>query len=69
MRDPARIGPTLDTLREVWEENPDMRLGQLIYNAVREVTPEGQVPPNVPVFYIEEPRLLDGLQQMRRPAP
>ncbi len=29
-RDPERISPMLDKLREAWELYPDMRLGQLI---------------------------------------
>lgn len=30
MRNPDRIQPTLDKLAEIWKENPDFRLGQLI---------------------------------------
>ena len=30
MRDPNRIGPTLDAIRGFWEQYPDLRLGQLI---------------------------------------
>ena len=30
MRDPKRIGKILDRLRQAWEENPDLRLGQII---------------------------------------
>jgi hypothetical protein len=33
MRDPARIEPILWKLRQVWERDPDLRLGQLIANA------------------------------------
>lgn len=29
-RDPARIDPMLDKIREAWKLYPDMRLGQLI---------------------------------------
>jgi uncharacterized protein YihD (DUF1040 family) len=35
MRDPARIDEMLELLREVWLLQPDLRLGQLIYNAAR----------------------------------
>jgi uncharacterized protein YihD (DUF1040 family) len=35
MRDPARIDEMLELLREVWRLEPDLRLGQLIYNAAR----------------------------------
>ena len=33
MRDPARIPVILDRLRVVWEQHPDMRLGQFIRNS------------------------------------
>lgn len=32
MRDPKRIPKILERLRVIWEQNPDMRLGQLIEN-------------------------------------
>jgi len=32
MRDPARIEPILDALRERWLRNPDLRLMQLLGN-------------------------------------
>jgi hypothetical protein len=32
MRDPARIPKILARLQVVWEDHPDMRLGQLIEN-------------------------------------
>ena len=35
MRDPERIGEILDTLEIIWFDNPDLRLGQLILNAIR----------------------------------
>mgnify|MGYP000545151126 CR=1 FL=1 len=35
MRDPARIDEVLELLHEVWALEPDLRLGQLIYNAAR----------------------------------
>lgn len=34
MRDPDRIRDVLDAIRRVWEKYPDLRLGQLILNAV-----------------------------------
>jgi hypothetical protein len=32
MRDPQRIPLVLKELEEIWKENPDLRLGQLILN-------------------------------------
>ena len=51
-RDPARIGPVLEALAEVWRAQPDLRLGQLITIAA------GQND----VFNIEEDKLVAGLQ-------
>jgi uncharacterized protein YihD (DUF1040 family) len=39
MRDPSRIDPMLATLREAWLLHPDMRLGQLICNLIRDSGP------------------------------
>lgn len=55
MRDPQRIEPMLDKLREVWLLNPDLRLGQIIVIATK---------PKIPcpeVFHVEDNKLLKGL--------
>jgi hypothetical protein len=56
MRDPARIPQILEQLRRTWESEPDLRLGQLIVIATKpsEACPE--------VFYIEDEKLLQGLE-------
>ncbi len=51
MRDPSRIDEMLAALRDIWEESPDLRLGQLIVNAIRPADPCPEI------FYIED----DGL--------
>jgi len=56
MRDPARIDTILEQLREVWMLNPDLRLGQLIYNAARMRDPN-----LADVFNIEDGALSKGL--------
>ena len=55
MRDPERIEVLLNTLRVVWEANPDLRLGQIMVIATkpRDPTPE--------IFNIEDELLLQGL--------
>lgn len=53
MRDPGRIKKVLAALRAVWEENPDMRLGQLICNAVREDM----------LYYIEDDTLVKAMEK------
>ncbi len=35
MRDPSRIDHVLEAIRKVWILKPDMRLGQLLFNALR----------------------------------
>jgi len=40
MRDPARIDEILDLLDRVWRLDPDLRLGQLIFNAARFKDPD-----------------------------
>lgn len=56
MRDLNRIEPMLQLLREVWMESPDLRLGQIIVNALR---PSDQVPV---VFYAEDDKMAEGLR-------
>ena len=36
MRDKERIRPLLERLEKIWKEHPDLRLGQLILNVVRD---------------------------------
>jgi hypothetical protein len=52
MRDPARIQLVLDSIRTGWELQPDLRLGQIIVNAVR--PPQ----PCPAIFYIEDDELV-----------
>ena len=60
MRDPARIDEVLELLREVWTLEPDLRLGQLIFNAARIRDPELS-----DVFSIEDGSLRKGLIRYR----
>ena len=39
VRDPRRIDDVLLAIGEVWAKNPDLRLGQLLINAVRPAEP------------------------------
>ncbi len=63
MRDPARIEQILDLLREVWARSPDLRLGQLIVNAVRPAEPCPEV------FSIEDTVLARRLRRMLDESP
>jgi hypothetical protein len=57
-RDPARIDSILAALREVWVKNPDLRLGQLLFNA------SGSKLPCPEVFYLEDEALMVGIQRL-----
>jgi hypothetical protein len=59
MRDPTRIDDVLAALRAAWTESPDLRLGQLIVNAVRPAHPCPEV------FYTEDAALVRGLNSLR----
>lgn len=59
MRNPSRIDDVLAALRDAWVESPDLRLGQLIVNAVRPTDPCPEI------FYVEDDRLLSGLNGYR----
>jgi hypothetical protein len=63
MRDPNRIPVVLDSLRQVWERHPDLRLGQLIVIATRPDEPCQEV------FNIEETELLAGLSNFESILP
>jgi hypothetical protein len=59
-RDPGRIDQVLAAVRKVWAEFPDMRLGQLLVNAVRptESCPE--------VFGVEDTVLVRRLEALAK---
>lgn len=56
MRDPARIDDMIGVLREVWLREPDLRLGQLIFNAARICDADID-----DIFFIEDDALRNGL--------
>ena len=56
MRDPNRIEPLLQLIREVWYKSPDLRLTQLIMNALKT---------NHDPYYIEDERLEQALQEYK----
>lgn len=60
MRDPERIDQILKAIREVRQLDPDLRLGQIVVNALRpgEPCPE--------IFGAEDTQLLEGLIDYRR---
>lgn len=55
MRDPNRITEILLTIERIWQEDPDLRLGQLIVIGAKPKEPCPQI------FYKEDEDLLKGL--------
>lgn len=61
MRNPNRIDPMIEQLREFWHKNPDWRLAQLVCNAAREGTDQPAL--NDP-FYVEDDDLALGIKRL-----
>jgi uncharacterized protein YihD (DUF1040 family) len=57
MRPVERIDETVELLRAVWHDNPDMRLGQLLCNVVRDKGAGGHDP-----FYVEDDEMAELLR-------
>ena len=62
MRDPDRLDPMLYTIRQIWQRYPDMRLGQLLVNAINPNTPCPEI------FHAEDEVLLAKLQGLLQRA-
>ena len=60
MRDPKRIQPMLDLIKQIWERSPDLRLGQLISNATVDVDDEDRL------YHIEDEELAEKLKVLYR---
>ena len=54
MRDPKRIGPIIKLITEVWYTSPDLRLTQLIMNALKM---------NQDPYYVEDENLKKALEE------
>jgi len=54
VRDPKRINIVLDVIRGIWNKYPDLRLTQLIINAVHPIEDP---------FYIEDDILIEKLKK------
>lgn len=65
MRDPARIDPILAKLRAYWTANPDLRLGQIVLNALRDR--RGAVN-GANAFNAEDDKFMEGLYAIERAA-
>lgn len=53
MRDIERIKVILERLEKLWKKYPDLRLGQLITNAINDI---------IVLYYVEDENLLDCLE-------
>lgn len=56
MRDVTRIEPMLEELKSVWEQYPDLRLGQLICDIV----PENKL------YYVEDDMMLEQIKKWKK---
>jgi hypothetical protein len=63
VRDPARIPRILAKLERVWREDPDLRLGQIVVNAIK-YHPTWQPEGTVGVFYREDNIVEAGLDAL-----
>ena len=54
MRDISRIDSILKSVGDIWKNYPDLRLGQLLLNAVRDPM----------LYYIEDDKLVDELVKL-----
>lgn len=53
MRDPKRIDKILKEISDIWHKNPDLRLGQLICNVVRDPA----------LYYVEDEMLVEAIKR------
>ena len=61
MRDPKRIEPTLDAVREFWEQHPSLRLGQIVTILATVAGKEA--------FYVEDDDLVKAATVANEPPP
>lgn len=55
MRDPRRIRPFLNEIALIWEQNPDLRFGQLIMNAFSN---------DIALYYADDERVLNQIKRV-----
>jgi len=55
MRDPKRIDKILNLIKSIWKQNPDLRLLQLLLNAV---------PEDITSYYMEDDSLEEKLKEV-----
>ena len=53
MRNKERIRPLLERLEAVWKEHPDLRLGQLILNVVKDPA----------LYYLEDEEIVSSIEE------
>jgi len=64
MRDPGRMGRIMSIILRIWMSMPQMRLGQLLYNALGEIRP----PELTDVFSVEDNMIEEGLRRYAKRA-
>ena len=53
MRNPDRIDKILNEIKNIWEKYPDLRLGQLLCNVLRDPA----------LYYVEDDQLVESLKK------
>ena len=61
MRDPARVDTILEFLRHIWKKNPDLRLGQLILNCVKD---SNEMQLHDDLYYLEDEELIKRMEKL-----
>jgi len=59
MRDPKRIEKILDSIRRIWLEHPDARLGQIVSHAAVAAGADREA-----IYFVEDDALINGLEIM-----
>ncbi len=58
MRNPERIPEILDRIRKVWEQHPQLRLGQLLVASFQRKTKQNDI------FHVEDKELIEMVEEL-----
>ncbi len=58
MRNPERIPEILDKIRKIWEQHPQLRLGQLLVASFQKKTKQNDI------FYVEDKELIEMVEEL-----
>ena len=58
MRNPERIPEILDRIRKVWEQHPQLRLGQLLVASFQKKSKQNDI------FHVEDKELIEMVEEL-----